>query len=54
MAGTHLDPEIVEAFLNLYATNVLRDLDTEMSSAAHEHLELVRAEESGDERTLAA
>jgi hypothetical protein len=31
MAGTHLDPAIVEAFLSLYATNVLRDLDAEMA-----------------------
>ena len=27
MSGTHLDPTIVEAFVDLYATNVLRDLD---------------------------
>jgi len=27
MAGTHLDPAIVEAFIDLYATNVLRELD---------------------------
>ena len=31
MAGTHLDPAIVDAFLSLYTTNVLRDLDAEMA-----------------------
>jgi hypothetical protein len=34
MSGTHLDPHVVEAFLDLYATNVLRDLDAEMT---HDH-----------------
>jgi hypothetical protein len=54
MAGTHLDPTIVDAFVNLYATNVLRDLDAEMSATALEHPEHLRAEDPGDERTLAA
>ena len=31
MAGSHLDPRIVEAFVNLYETNVLRDLDARMA-----------------------
>jgi hypothetical protein len=31
MSGTHLDPRIVEAFINLYATNILANLDAEMS-----------------------
>jgi hypothetical protein len=35
MAGTHLDPAIVDAFVNLYATNVLRDLDAEMAQVPH-------------------
>ena len=30
LSGSHLDPAIVDAFLDLYATNVLRDLDVEM------------------------
>ncbi len=30
LSGSHFDPAIVEAFLDLYATNVLRDLDVEM------------------------
>jgi HD-GYP domain-containing protein (c-di-GMP phosphodiesterase class II) len=30
LSGSHLDPLIVEAFVDLYATNVLRDLDVEM------------------------
>lgn len=31
MAGSHLDATIVEAFVHLYTTNVLRDLDAEMA-----------------------
>ena len=31
ISGTHFDPEIVEAFVDLYATNVLRDLDVLMA-----------------------
>jgi putative two-component system response regulator len=30
ISGQHLNPEIVDAFVDLYATNVLRDLDAEM------------------------
>jgi hypothetical protein len=30
LSGKHFDPGIVEAFIDLYATNVLRDLDAEM------------------------
>jgi hypothetical protein len=42
LSGTHLDPQVVEAFLDLYATNVLRELDAEMAreaeaSGEHEH-----------------
>ena len=45
MAGTHLDPAIVDAFLSLYATNILRDLDAEMShqSSAHDEIDDDRA-----------
>ena len=35
MAGSHLDPRIVEAFVHLYETNVLRDLDAGMWLQAH-------------------
>jgi HD-GYP domain-containing protein (c-di-GMP phosphodiesterase class II) len=49
MAGTHLDPSIVDAFLNLYATNVLRDLDTEMALQPH-----VAYGVGGDQSALAA
>ena len=31
LSGSHLDPQVVEAFTDLYATNVLRDLDIEMA-----------------------
>jgi hypothetical protein len=31
LSGTYFDPAVVEAFLDLYATNVLRDLDLEMA-----------------------
>jgi len=31
LSRTHFDPAIVEAFLDLYATNVLRDLDVDMA-----------------------
>ena len=48
MAGTHLDPAIVDAFLHLYATNVLSDLDVEMSLQSHTH------DEFDDERSRAA
>ena len=30
LRGTHLDPEVVNAFVHLYNTNVLRDLDDQM------------------------
>ncbi|MBI5287769.1 MAG: hypothetical protein HY873_02225, partial [Chloroflexi bacterium] len=42
LSGTHFDPAIVDAFLDLYATNVLRDLDVDMARQPdddhdHEH-----------------
>lgn len=42
MSGGHFDPIIVEAFVDLYATNVLRDLDTEMmrDTGDHDHFEM--------------
>jgi hypothetical protein len=40
MAGSHLDPTIVDAFVDLYATNVLRDLDTEMDRDRDPDLDL--------------
>ncbi|HXK33503.1 MAG TPA: HD-GYP domain-containing protein [Dehalococcoidia bacterium] len=39
LAGTHLDPRIVEAFLDLYGTNVLRDLDHGMQRTPVDGLE---------------
>ncbi len=43
MRGGHFDPRIVDAFLDLYATNVLRELDVEMArddEHEHEHTDL--------------
>ena len=40
LRATHLDPEVVDAFVELYSTNVLRDLDIEMArdeEATHGH-----------------
>jgi hypothetical protein len=37
IAGTHLDPHVVEAFVDLYATNVLRELDAAMLRDDHDH-----------------
>lgn len=31
ISGTHFDPKIVEAFVDLYGTNVIRDLDAQMA-----------------------
>jgi HD-GYP domain-containing protein (c-di-GMP phosphodiesterase class II) len=36
IAGTHLDPQVVEAFVDLYATNVLAQLDAHMERD-HDH-----------------
>jgi len=49
MSGSHLDPSIVEAFVHLYDTNLLRDLDEAMRGQdQHQH------ENAGDEEPLAA
>lgn len=40
LAGTHLDPVIVEAFADLYGTNVLRELDHRMRRARPDGLDL--------------
>jgi len=40
LSGTHFDPAIVDAFIDLYATNVLRELDIDMArepDETHEH-----------------
>lgn len=37
MSGGHFDPSIVEAFVDLYATNVLRDLDIDMQRDTDDH-----------------
>ena len=37
MSGGHFDPLIVEAFVDLYATNVLRDLDIDMMRDSEDH-----------------
>jgi hypothetical protein len=49
MAGSRLDPRIVEAFVNLYETNVLRDLDARRWFQAH-----ARHGDIGDDLTLVA
>ncbi len=36
MSGSHLDPAIVEAFVHLYDTNLLRDLDDAMRGQGHD------------------
>jgi hypothetical protein len=36
MAGSHLDPKVVEAFVDLYATHVLTSLEEQMARG-HEH-----------------
>jgi len=37
MSGGHFDPLIVEAFVDLYTTNVLRDLDIDMMRDGEDH-----------------
>ena len=43
MSGGHFDPLIVEAFVDLYATNVLRDLDIDMMRDSEDHDQVLMA-----------
>lgn len=53
MAGTHLDPQVVTAFVDLYATNVLLMLDEQMAPDQHDHAD-PRERDLEDDANLAA